>query len=177
VVAPDGAIWYITGSDFRNRKLWRQDEQTTTSYTVPLGFSDRLPIVDQRNHLWYTSQGSLWRMAPTPTFALLTTARRLLATPGQTLQQQIHVESYGGYGQSVSLTAVAVAEPLTVTINPSAVTPGGSATIAVTSRNDTAPGDYGFTLLGHSATISDSLRLTVTVAAQIDNSYLPLVNR
>jgi uncharacterized membrane protein len=125
----------------------------TTSSTTPTGTYSNITVTGTSGSLAHSVTLTL-SVTPyvAPAFALSATPGSNAMLPGDTATYQVNVSGTGGFNGSVALSTVsAMPAGMVASFSPASVTPGHSSTMTVTTKNNTASGNYTLTIAGNSA--------------------------
>lgn len=173
-VAPDGAIWYLAPAS-EGQTLQRYQANQIQPYPLPDFHSavQRL-AVDIHQHVWLVADDQLWRMSPPPDFTLTAPATWLLA-PARSRQGPITLRSSEGYSSTVTLTVVDAPAALSVTIEPNPLPVDQVAQMTLTAAPASLPTTYQLLLQASDHVLTHTVTLTITVAAELHDLYLPAI--
>lgn len=180
-VAPDGAVWYI-GADthifpLAPPRLYRRTAITQTDYALPTNDANIQTLtIDTNNQVWLVANNSLWRMTTVPpTLGLRVNSSLWWLTRNTSQQGTIVANGYIGSDETIAVTLHDLPTGVTATLVPSTLAVGQSAALTLTTTADTMPGLYTLNLVGTSKTLTQSIPLTIVVANEIFELYLPTV--
>jgi hypothetical protein len=182
--APDGALWYLARRYPEGiKELNRQDSAGKTQYPLPAAVAETVAAgaqrleVDAHNHAWLVAANQLWRLSSTPDFALEVQPSNWLLAPTLVRTGEIAIRSRAGYSSTVTLAVINSPSAMNVNIEPNPVAVGQSARLTLTATADSLPATYPLLLQASDGTLTHTVTLTVTVAAQVSDLYLPVIAR
>jgi hypothetical protein len=174
-VAPDGAVWYMAGDPAH---LTRYDGIQATTVDLPFQYYDYQggPLeVDDNNHLWLVNDGLLWRLSPTPGFAL--DPQAWLLPPGSSRQRTLTVHSISGYSSAVTVSLDGLPPGITAAFQPNPFPAGESTQLTLTVDPTVTPGTYTATLEATDGDRTQSAPFTIIIAPTVHDLYAPLAAR
>lgn len=179
-VAPDGAVWYVVAEEGPDAAFALHRRATTGLTRYPLPFATttvRSLESDANHHIWLVADGSLWRLSGMPDFTLQVAPTNWLVTPGTSRQGQVVVGRQEGFTETVTLAVNGLPSRVTAHLASSQVRAGQGVTLTIQAAADTPLGVYPATLIGTRGLLTHTTPLTVLLVANLDEFYLPLVER
>jgi hypothetical protein len=176
-VAPDGAIWTVDASD-SGFELHRRDDEGLRKFALPVdpGAVQRLEV-DAHNHVWLAANSQIWRMSGPLDFALQVEPGAWLLAPDRARQGQVRILSREGYSGVVSVSAIEPPADITVRFGADSVAAGQSVTLTLEAAPGSVPAVHRLVLSGTDGALTRTAALTVTVASELHEGFLPVVFR
>lgn len=149
---PTGAIASFSPSQL-TKGSGTSSVSVTTSASTPTGTYRDVTVTGTSGSLTHSTKVTLSVTAyVAPSFSLSAGPGSNSMLPGDTATYQVNVAATGGFSGSVALSTLGVLPAgMTPSFSPASVTPGHSSTLTVTTKSNTASGNYTLTIAGNSA--------------------------
>ena len=172
-VAPDGGIW-IKWNSWPTDGLRRYNEEGYREYDPSVDHITNV-IAGPDNRVWFTADGTLWRLSPKPDFDLSAIQGVWPVTPGSEVSYRFPLRTVDGFNLPVTLEAVGLPSEITASFAPNPVIPGSVVTMTVETNAAATPGNFPASILARSNVISHTLETAITVFPETQTLWLPML--
>ncbi|GEM_PF-612178 len=147
----------------------------TTLSTTPVG-SSSVTVTGTSGSLSHGAAPVTLTVAPPPDFSVSVTPSSFTISPGGTATYTVSASALNGFTGSITLSANNLPSGATGSFNPTAITPGITSTLTITTTSSIALGSTSFTVGGTSGSLShnsNSATLNVTPPPDFSISATP----